>query len=93
MGGLLCIAVAWAVAHWQSGFLKYDARNPVPIAGRFPGGGSTAGRLTEERTVHHHHNGLKTAALFGVLWAVLLGVGALMASSMRQFLVRSGSWP
>jgi len=26
----LCIAVAWAVAHWQSGFLKYDARNPVP---------------------------------------------------------------
>ncbi|MEC5190019.1 MULTISPECIES: MFS transporter [unclassified Arthrobacter] len=29
-GGLLCIAVAWAAAHWQSGFLKYDARNPVP---------------------------------------------------------------
>jgi hypothetical protein len=24
------IAVAWAVARWQSGFLKYDARNPVP---------------------------------------------------------------
>jgi ENTS family enterobactin (siderophore) exporter len=30
LGGLLCIAVAWAVAHWQSGFLTYDARNPVP---------------------------------------------------------------
>ncbi|MEO3934226.1 MFS transporter [Micrococcaceae bacterium Sec7.4] len=30
LGGLLCIAVAWSVAHWQSGFLEYDARNPVP---------------------------------------------------------------
>ncbi|HKS01414.1 MAG TPA: MFS transporter [Arthrobacter sp.] len=30
LGGVLCIAVAWAVARWQSGFLKYDARNPVP---------------------------------------------------------------
>ena len=30
LGGLLCIAVAWMVARWQSGFLKYDARNPVP---------------------------------------------------------------
>lgn len=30
VGGLLCIAVAWTLAHWQSGFLKYDARNPVP---------------------------------------------------------------
>ena len=30
LGGLLCIAVAWKVARWQSGFLKYDARNPVP---------------------------------------------------------------
>jgi hypothetical protein len=30
LGSLLCIAVAWAVARWQSGFLKYDARNPVP---------------------------------------------------------------
>ncbi|MFV0252079.1 MAG: M48 family metalloprotease [Beutenbergiaceae bacterium] len=26
-----------------------------------------------------HHNGLKTAALFGLLWAVLLGLGALIA--------------
>ena len=34
--------------------------------------------------MHRHHNGLKTAALFGVLWAVLLGLGALMASSMRS---------
>ena len=30
LGGLLCIAVAWAAARWQAGFLKYDARNPVP---------------------------------------------------------------
>jgi len=29
-GGVLCAVVAWAVARWQSGFLKYDARNPVP---------------------------------------------------------------
>ncbi|MGY3319971.1 MFS transporter [Arthrobacter sp. TE12232] len=30
LGGALCIAVAWTVAHLQSGFLRYDARNPVP---------------------------------------------------------------
>ncbi|MDD1476714.1 zinc metalloprotease HtpX [Arthrobacter sp. H16F315] len=34
--------------------------------------------------MHQHHNGLKTAALFGVLWAVLLGIGALMAASLRS---------
>jgi heat shock protein HtpX len=34
--------------------------------------------------VHNHHNGLKTAALFGVLWAVLLGLGAVIATSMRS---------
>jgi heat shock protein HtpX len=34
--------------------------------------------------VHRHHNGLKTAALFGVLWAVLLGLGALIGSSTRS---------
>ena len=28
----------------------------------------------------HHHNGLKTALLFGVLWAIVLAIGALMAS-------------
>lgn len=28
---------------------------------------------------HRHYNGLKTALLFGVLWAVLLGIGALVA--------------
>lgn len=27
---------------------------------------------------HQHYNGLKTAALFGVLWAVLLGIGWLV---------------
>jgi MFS family permease len=30
IGGVLCIVVAWAVAQRQSGFLRYDARNPVP---------------------------------------------------------------
>jgi MFS family permease len=30
LGGVLCIGVAWTVARLQSGFLKYDARNPVP---------------------------------------------------------------
>jgi heat shock protein HtpX len=34
--------------------------------------------------VHRHHNGLKTAALFGVLWAVLLGLGALIGSGTRS---------
>jgi len=29
-GGMLCAVVAWLVARWQSGFLAYDARNPVP---------------------------------------------------------------
>jgi heat shock protein HtpX len=37
-----------------------------------------------EAKVHKHHNGLKTAALFGVLWAVLLALGALIGSSMRS---------
>jgi heat shock protein HtpX len=30
--------------------------------------------------MHNHHNGLKTAALFGMIWAVVLGMGALVAS-------------
>jgi heat shock protein HtpX len=34
--------------------------------------------------VHKHHNGLKTAALFGVLWAVLLGLGALIGSGVNS---------
>lgn len=29
-GGVLCAVAAWVVARWQSGFLRYDARNPVP---------------------------------------------------------------
>ncbi|MEV8039441.1 MFS transporter [Arthrobacter sp. NPDC080082] len=29
-GGVLCAVAAWLVARWQSGFLRYDARNPVP---------------------------------------------------------------
>ncbi|WP_427015418.1 zinc metalloprotease HtpX [Pseudarthrobacter sp. P1] len=31
--------------------------------------------------MHQHYNGLKTAALFGVLWAVLLGIGGIIANS------------
>ncbi|MBT1001191.1 zinc metalloprotease HtpX [Paenarthrobacter sp. DKR-5] len=34
--------------------------------------------------MHQHHNGLKTAALFGVLWVVLLLIGALLANSLRS---------
>jgi heat shock protein HtpX len=34
--------------------------------------------------VHKHYNGLKTAALFGVLWAVLLGLGALIGAGTRS---------
>src|SRR5690348_750059 len=29
--------------------------------------------------MHHHFNGLKTAVLFGAIWALLLGVGSLVA--------------
>jgi ENTS family enterobactin (siderophore) exporter len=29
-GGVFCAVVAWLVARWESGFLQYDARNPVP---------------------------------------------------------------
>ncbi|WP_077490551.1 zinc metalloprotease HtpX [Sinomonas mesophila] len=34
--------------------------------------------------MHNHYNGLKTAALFGVLWAVLLGLGALVGVWTRS---------
>ena len=34
--------------------------------------------------MHRHCNGLKTAALFGVLWAVLLAMGALIGSGVRS---------
>lgn len=34
--------------------------------------------------MHKHYNGLKTAALFGVLWAVLLGLGALVGANSRS---------
>ncbi len=34
--------------------------------------------------MHKHYNGLKTAALFGVLWAVLLGLGALIGAGSRS---------
>ncbi|KHL01816.1 zinc metalloprotease HtpX [Sinomonas humi] len=34
--------------------------------------------------MHNHHNGLKTAVLFGVLWAVLLGIGGLIGAGTRS---------
>ena len=34
--------------------------------------------------MHKHYNGLKTATLFGVLWAVLLGLGALIGANSRS---------
>ena len=34
--------------------------------------------------MHRHYNGLKTAVLFGVIWAVLLLVGALLSASFRS---------
>lgn len=34
--------------------------------------------------MHQHHNGLKTVALFGAIWAVLLSMGWLVASSTRN---------
>ena len=34
--------------------------------------------------MHKHYNGLKTASLFGVLWAVLLGLGGLIGLNTRS---------
>ncbi|WP_426593062.1 zinc metalloprotease HtpX [Cellulomonas sp. McL0617] len=36
---------------------------------------------------HQHFNGLKTAALFGAMWAILLGVGWLLGGGTPKFLV------
>jgi heat shock protein HtpX len=36
---------------------------------------------------HKHFNGLKTAALFGVMWAILLGIGWLLGGGTPKFLV------
>lgn len=36
---------------------------------------------------HQHFNGLKTAALFGVMWAILLGIGWLLGGGTPKFLV------
>lgn len=34
--------------------------------------------------MHQHYNGMKTVALFGVLWAVLLGLGAIIGVGTRS---------
>jgi heat shock protein HtpX len=36
---------------------------------------------------HQHYNGLKTAALFGAMWAILLGIGWLLGGGTPKFLV------
>jgi len=36
--------------------------------------------------MHHHFNGLKTAALFGAIWALLLGLGAVIAGGRFVYL-------
>ncbi|WP_028045096.1 zinc metalloprotease HtpX [Cellulomonas sp. URHE0023] len=36
---------------------------------------------------HRHYNGLKTAALFGAMWAILLGIGWLLGGGTPKFLV------
>lgn len=36
---------------------------------------------------HQHFNGLKTAALFGAMWAILLGIGWLLGGGTPKFLV------
>ena len=36
---------------------------------------------------HQHNNGLKTAALFGAMWAVLLGIGWLLGGGTPKYLL------
>jgi heat shock protein HtpX len=36
---------------------------------------------------HQHYNGVKTAALFGAMWAVLLGIGWLLGGGTPKFLL------
>jgi heat shock protein HtpX len=38
-------------------------------------------------TKRHHFNGLKTAALFGVMWAVLLGLGWVLGGGTPKFML------
>ncbi len=38
----------------------------------------------KETNLHNHFNGLKTVALFGALWAVLLGLGGLLSAGMNS---------
>jgi heat shock protein HtpX len=35
---------------------------------------------------HRHYNGLKTAALFGVMWAIVLGIGWIVGGGTGKFL-------
>ena len=60
----------------------------LTVTGVAPQTGATASRRHEKRgTVlqrHNHYNGLKTAMLFGGIWAVLLLVGAAVASYLRS---------
>ncbi|MCU1573212.1 MAG: protease HtpX [Micrococcaceae bacterium] len=41
-------------------------------------------RDLKELNVHKHHNGLKTAGLFAVLWVILLAIGGLLGAGSRS---------
>ena len=60
-------------------------RGNLDAAARVPRG---ARAETERRTMgHQHNNGLKTAALFGAMWAVLLGIGWLLGGGTPKYLL------
>lgn len=40
---------------------------------------------------HRHYNGLKTAALFGVMWAIILGLGSILSSALNNSIFLAGS--
>lgn len=40
---------------------------------------------------HGHHNGLKTAALFGVMWALILGLGSALSYAFQSSWLFAGS--
>ncbi len=48
--------------------------------------GNAKGPSHVSTDMHHHFNGLKTAALFGAIWALLLGLGAVIAGGRFIYL-------
>lgn len=41
--------------------------------------------------IHGHHNGLKTAALFGLMWALILGLGSALSFAFNSSWLFAGS--